>query len=493
MFASIRRLLRHSAVYGLGHVLSRVVSFLLLPYLTHALTPDQYGAVTLLYTFISIVLVFYVYGSDIAFLRFYILEKDSQRQKQIFGTIFWATTVTSGLFSILIVLASNWVGGVVFDDPRAIGLQTGYLIILCTGILISDALGMFPYLYLRAVEKSLPFILLKVLGVGFHVGLTALFLSVFHRGIAGVFEANLIASVLQFVLLLPVILKYTSFHIHWGRLMEFLRFGLPSLPSQLFVIIVELSDRKILELFMGLTVVGIYSAGYKLGLFMAVVTLGFRFAWHPFFLNIADRPDAKETFARVFTYYLLVTASLFLLLVFTLEPLMKMRLPLVGVLIEERYWDGLKVFPIILLAHICNGASANFMVGVYLKKKMGLMPIVTGAAAAVNLGVNLIFIPIFGMMAAPWATCLSFFTLAALLYVLIQPHYRIDYEWRRVGILIVCTAVIYLISIMSVWQDYWILKLLLLPLFLVLLRLLHFFLPDELAAVRRRLFPSQAN
>ncbi|HEX7344186.1 MAG TPA: oligosaccharide flippase family protein [bacterium] len=493
MFASIRRLLRHSAVYGLGHVLSRVVSFLLLPYLTHALTPDQYGAVTLLYTFISIVLVFYIYGSDIAFLRFYILEKDSQKQKQIFGTIFWATTVTSGLFSILIVLASNWLSGVVFDDPRAIGLQTGYLIILCTGILISDTLGMFPYLYLRALEKSLPFILLKVLGVGFHVGLTALFLSVFHRGIAGVFEANLIASALQFVLLLPVILKYTSFHIHWSRLLEFLRFGLPSLPSQLFVIIVELSDRKILELFMGLTVVGIYSAGYKLGLFMAVVTLGFRFAWHPFFLNIADRPDAKETFARVFTYYLLVTASLFLLLVFTLEPLMKMRLPIVGVLIEERYWDGLKVFPIILLAHICNGASANFMVGVYLKKKMGLMPIVTGAAAAVNLGVNLIFIPIFGMMAAPWATCLSFFTLAALLYVLIQPHYRIDYEWRRVGILIVCTAAVYFISIMSFWQDYWMLKLLLLPLFLALLRLAHFFLPDELAAIRRRLFPSQAN
>jgi len=492
MFALIRRLLKHSAVYGLGHVLSRVVSFLLLPYLTHTLTPDQYGAVTLLYTFISIVLVFYVYGSDIAYLRFYILEKDAQKQKQIFGTIFWATAITSGILSILIVLASRWVGGVIFDDPRAMGPQAGYLILLCTGILIVDALGMFPYLYLRAVEKSLPFIVLKVLGVAIHVGLTALFLSVFHRGIAGVFEANLIASALQLILLLPVILKYTSFRIHGAQLMEFLRFGLPSLPSQLFVNIVELSDRKILELLLGLTVVGVYSAGYKLGLFMAVVTLGFRFAWHPFFLSIADRPDAKATFSRVFTYFLLVTASLFLLLIFTLEPLVKLRLPFVGVLIEQRYWGGLKVFPVILLAHIFNGASAHFMVGVYLKKKMGLMPIVTGVAAVVNVGFNLIFIPIFGMMAAAWATALAYFTLAALLYVLIRPHYRVDYEWRRVGILTICATAIYFISVLSFWQPYWPLKLLLLPLFIGLLWLCRFFLPDELAAVRRRLLPSQA-
>jgi O-antigen/teichoic acid export membrane protein len=133
------------------------------------------------------------------------------------------------------------------------------------------------------------------------------------------------------------------------------------------------------------------------------------------------------------------------------------------------------------------------MVGVYLKKKMGLMPIVTGAAALVNLGVNLIFIPVFGMMAAAWANCLSFFTIAALLYVLIQRHYRIDYEWRRIGILAACGAAVYVISRAPFWQDYWGLKLLLLPLFVLLLKASHFFLPEELAGVRRRLFPSRAS
>ncbi len=487
MFPQIRRLLKHSAVYGLGHVLSRIVSFILLPYLTHYLSPEQYGAVTLIYTFISIALVIYLYGADIAFLRFYIMEKDEKKREEIFSTIIWSSLATSSLFSVLIGLSTGVITKLIFANPADLGADASYIILLSAGILFADALGTFPYLWLRSVEKSLPFIGLKTLGAVVHVGLTVIFLSVFQRGIMGIFEANFIASSLQLVLLLPVIFRNTKFSLHLRHFGEFFRFGLPNVPSQLFVMVVELSDRKILELLVGLTVVGLYSAGYKLGLFMAVVTMGFRFAWQPFFLSIADKPNAKETFARVFTYFLLVTGTLFLLLAFTVEPLMKTRLPIVGTLISEDFWPGLKVFPIILLAHIANGAYANFMVGVYIKKKTGLMPLVTGAAALVNVGFNLIFVPIFGMMAAAWATFLAYFTLAALLYFLIQPHYFIPYEWKRVWILILCAGVIYGASLLPFFQVYWMLKLLLLPLFFVLLQTFRFFLPEEIAGARRRL------
>ena len=101
MFPQIRRLMKHSAVYGVGHVLTRAVSFLLLPYLTHSLTPEQYGAVTLLYTFIAITLVLYIYGFDVTFIRYYVLETDRERRKDIFSTIFWISLLSSGVFSLL--------------------------------------------------------------------------------------------------------------------------------------------------------------------------------------------------------------------------------------------------------------------------------------------------------------------------------------------------------------------------------------------------------
>lgn len=492
MFPQIRRLLKHSAVYGIGHIMARAVSFLLLPYLTHSLTPGEYGAVTLLYTFIAFALVLYVYGFDITFLRYYILETDPERRKEIFGTIFFASLITSGLFSLLIGLTAGALVPIILEDPQATGVSCRYLTLLSAGILLAETLGLYPYLYLRSVEKSLPFISLKTAGVIVHIALTILLISVFDRGIAGVFEANFIASSLQFLVLIPVIARNLSLKVRFDQLGEYLRFGLPNIPSQIFVMVVELANRKILELILGLSIVGIFSAGYKLGLFMAVVTMGFRFAWQPFFLSIADRADAKETFARIFTYYLLITGTLFLLLVFIVKPLVTMPLPVIGTIIEERYWEGLQVFPLILLAHICNGAYANFMVGVYLKKKTILMPIVTGAAALVNIVGNVVFIPIFGMMAAAWTTLVSYFSLAALLFLLISPHYYIKYEWNRVLILLGCGALIYFLSTIPILQTYWTLKLLLLPGFFMMLKLANFFLPEEVSAMRRRLFPYRA-
>ncbi|MCX6639796.1 MAG: oligosaccharide flippase family protein [bacterium] len=493
MFFQIRRLLKHSAVYGLGHVLTRMVSFLLLPYLTHYMAPEQYGALTLIYTFIALALVIYGYGFDMTFLRYYILETDPQRRRDIFGTVFWVSLGTSVLFSLAVLAAGSLLTKVIFENPSVAGGNPTYLILLSAGIMFCENLGMYPYLYLRAVEKSVPYILMKLLGISTHIGLTLVLISGFHRGIAGVFEANFIASLLQLALLLPLVLRNLNFRILFDRLGEFLRFGLPNLPSQIFVMLVELADRKLLELLIGIGIVGIYSAGYKLGLFMSVVTLGFRFAWQPFFLSIADQPDAKETFARVFTYYLLATGTLFFLLDFTIYPLMTTQLPYVGVLIDKNYWEGLKVFPIILLAHICNGANANFMVGVYLKKKTSLLPIVTGVAALVNIVSNLIFIPIYGMWAAAWNTLIAYFTLAALLYILIQPHYRIQYEWKRIWMILGCGGVIYLLSLIPFLQPYWYMKLLLIPVFFVLLKMVKFFLPDEISAVRRRLAAFKAS
>lgn len=486
MFSQILRLLKHSAVYGMGHVLTRVVSFLLLPYLTHTFTPQEYGAITLIYTFIALALVLYIYGFDVTFLRYYIMEKDEDRRKSVFSTIFWTALATSGIVTFLICLSTGWLETIIFEDPASLKANPRYLILLSAAILFVETLEVYPYLYLRSVEKSFPFIGLKIFGVVVHITLTIVLISIFNRGIGGVFEANLIASTVQFIALLPVIAKNVRLRYLVDQLKQYLRFGLPAMPSQIFVMVIELANRKILEILMGLTIVGIFSAGYKLGLFMSVVVMGFRFAWHPFFLSLADKPEAQETFSRIFTYFLLTTGTIFLVLVFTIEPLMTSPLPVLGTIIEERYWEGLKIFPIILLAHICNGAYANFIVGVYIKKKTALMPIVTGVAALINIVGNFLFIPVFGIMAAAWVTLLSYFALAALLYFLIRPHYPIQYEWNRILIILACVALTYGFSFIPIFQNFWYLKLLLIPIFFLFLKMAKFFLPEEIAAIRRR-------
>ena len=172
-----------------------------------------------------------------------------------------------------------------------------------------------------------------------------------------------------------------------------------------------------------------YSAGYKLGMFMAVVTGAFRFAWQPFFLSHAGRPDAPRLFARVLTYYLLVTSTLFLALTFFVNTLVKTHWPGIGYLIHPDYWAGLSVFPIILLAHLFDGVYANLMVGVYLKKLTAWLPLVTGAGAAFTIAFCLLLVPAYGMNAAAWITLIAFVLEAVLCWFVVRRAYPVPYEW----------------------------------------------------------------
>ncbi|MFZ5432348.1 MAG: oligosaccharide flippase family protein [Calditrichota bacterium] len=441
MLEQLKRLTHDSVVYGVGHIATRLITFLLLPYYSFRLTPAEYGELTLYFIFVAVAQTFFVYGLDIAYLRYFTLTKDESKRHVITGTTLIVSLVTSLLLALLIFVTAPTIGSLVVHlpaDPAAVPT----MIRICAGILLFDTFSTFPFLLLRGTMRPYHFAGIKLLNVAFNVGFNIWFVGSLHWGIAGVLYANLIASGITSLLLLPVYYRRIIWKIDRPLLGEMISFGLPNIPTYLFVMVIELADRKFLELYRGMDEAGLYSAGYKLGMFMAVVTGAFRFAWQPFFLSHADREDAPRLFARVLTYYLLVTGFLFLALTFFIDALVKTRWPGIGNLLAPAYWPGLAVFPIILLAHVFDGVYANLMVGVYLKKMTRRLPVVTGAAAAVTIALNMILIPHYGMMAAAWITLFAFIVEAALLWLVVRNAYVVPYEWLRLLKLTVVIAVI---------------------------------------------------
>jgi O-antigen/teichoic acid export membrane protein len=440
LFDKLKNLTRASLVYGVGHILTRLVTFLLLPYYSHKISPAEYGEVTLYFLFLAIVQTFFLYGMDIAYLRYFNLAKDESRRKIITGSVFWSSAFSSISLALLIVAGSGFIGGILVSDPVIPG-QSASMIRLCAGILTFDTLSAFPFLLLRSTNRPIGFIAAKLINVGINVGLNIWFVGYLEMSVAGVLWANFIASLLTLLIFLPELYRSGAFVIDRPLFREMLRFGLPNIPTYLFVMIVELASRKILELFRGIEEVGLFSAGYKLGMFMAVVTAAFRFAWQPFFLAHAEDPEAKKMYARVLTYYLMVTGFLFVLLAFFVEPLIKFDWVGIGPIIDSSYWAGLSVFPIILLAHVFDGVYANLMVGIYLKKRTQILPLVTGSAALFTVIANLLLVPEFGMMAAAWTTLGAFILQAALLYAFVCKIYPVPYEWTRIlKLTLVCAA-----------------------------------------------------
>ncbi|HDL17777.1 MAG TPA: hypothetical protein ENH29_01860, partial [Bacteroidetes bacterium] len=100
----IKRLLQHSAVYGIGHIVTRSLGFLLLPLYTNTIPTDEFGKAALLFSFLAIMNVIYGYGMDVAFLRYVALQDDVRKQRTLFSTGLISLLVTSLLFSLILML-----------------------------------------------------------------------------------------------------------------------------------------------------------------------------------------------------------------------------------------------------------------------------------------------------------------------------------------------------------------------------------------------------
>ena len=405
---------------------SRGLGFLLLPLHTNIIATNEYGKAALIFSFLALMNVIYVYGMDVAYLRFVATEDEPKKQKTLFSTGLLSLFFTSAVFSGFLVVFDQTFSIIIFSSET----ET-LLILLSAGILLFDALTLMPFMALRAKEKSVPFAVLKVINVVLNILANILFIVVLKKGIAGIFWANLVSSGLTFLFLLPIIFRYFILKFDYTIFRELLSFGLPYIVSGLAVVAMNIIDRPIIERLTDLETTGIYSAGYKLGTFMALFIAAFRFAWHPFFLSTSKQENAKAVFARVLTYFMLSCSVVFLMVSLFVDEIV--RFNLFGYsLFGEDYWVSTSIIPLILISNIFYGMYVNFYVGVFLEKKTSVIAWVTGISAVINILFNFLLIPFFGMLGAAWAKVISYIVLAFLLYKKSNPLYPINYEWSRI-------------------------------------------------------------
>jgi len=479
MLQNIKRLTKHSAVYGIGHIVSRFLGFLLLPIHTNILLPEEYRTPALLLSSLAILNVIFSYGMDVAFLRFFILADSREEKRRIFSTAFWMILGTGVCFSTFMIIFPGPLSKIIFRSDQYL-----LLIRMAAGILLADVLCLIPFLVLRGEEKSVKFMVFKTINIVVNLSLNILLVVVLRKGVQGIFIANLIASVFTLCVLLPIIFHWLRPDFRRSTLMELFHFGLPYIPSGLAVIIMDQIGRFFLDRTLGEEPTGIFSAGYKLGMIMALVVAAFRFAWHPFFLTTSKQEDAPEIFARVLTYFLLVTGFFFLAVSFFIEEIVRFRIAGFS-LVGEAYIGGTQIVPIIMLAYIGYGVYANFVVGIYLRKKTVYLPFITGAGALVSVLGNFLLIPPLGIMGAAWATFLAYATMATALYCVSRRLYFIPYELGRILKLVFLFGILFSLGTHTILAESIVYRLILLASLFPLLWIIRFFSGDERLVLKR--------
>lgn len=462
MFDKLKQLSKDTAIYGVSTIVGRFLNFLLVPFYTNIFLPEEYGVIANIYAFIAILNIIFIYGMDAAYLRF---AKDEElgNEKDIFSTPYYAVLSFALIFSLIIISLRFQIGNF-FAVPESYN----YLFLFVASILFADAISVIPFIRLRIERKAKKFALFKIINISINVLLNLYLVLKLKMGIEAVFISNLAASVITFFLLSPSIVSLLKFSFNSSIFKRMLKFGLPYLPAGLGSILIQVIDRPIMEHLTDLNTLGIYQANHKLGIFMMLFVSMFQFAWQPFFMQESKSEDAKKIFSKVLTYFTIAASIILIVLSLFIENII--RIEIFGkTLIGSLYWSGIDIVPVILFAYMFNGIYVVFTAGIYIKEKSIYVPLITLAAAAVNIISNFVLIPVTGMMGAAVSLLVSYIVMSAGLYFVTQKFYNINYERKKIALIFLFILLFGSVYYFLYYNDELILiyKFLLLILFLV--------------------------
>ncbi len=493
MFNKLLRLGKETAIYGLSSILGRLMNFLLAPFYTNVLLTSENGIVADVYAYVAFAYVVYCYGFEIAYMR-YVSTLELGDEKENFSTPFLSLLVSSVTISSIIHLSAPtlaaWIG---------LPADGAVLIRYAAWILCFDTLSVVPFASLRMDQRPKTFAGLKLFSITANVVLNVVLILGFHMRADGVLLANLISSILTFVITFSFVRSKFKFTFLTNLFRELLKFGLPMVPSGLAGMALQIIDRPIVKALTNDSTLGIYQLNYRLGIAMMLIVGMFDYAWRPFFLTSAREPDAKSLFSKVFTYFVLIMLLVFLGVSFFVEDLV--RIDIFGRhFFKSDYWVGTPIVPWVLLAYVFNGAYVVFVAGAYLEKKTRYLPFVTGLGALVNIAVNFLLIPSMGIMGAALATLAAYAVMACTMFFASRKFYRIEYEWGRVVGISFAAAVAFvgyeIVHPVPLTIDGTLIKIGLLGVFLILLPAFGVFRKSDMTIVKstvQRYFASRAS
>lgn len=426
----ITRLAQHSSIYAVSTALQKLPGLLLMPiYTSFSYIPsfDAFADYILVFTFIAFMNFFYAYGMDSALLRYFFLGNHDR--KTVFSTTFFVLIPTSLVTTVLIFYFSGDLAGLMLNDA-----ELGQLFQIAGLILFFDAFGNLPYHLLRAEEKSIQYTLFKGLRFTLELLFNVLYVVVLRLEVAGIFYTSLTVAIINLLVTLPVMMRYLQLKIDTSLWKEMISFGLPLLPHGIAFTTIEMIDRFIVPRFLGDEGLSLYGANYKFATVLLALITAFRNAWQPFFLKVAEQENARTMYARVLTYFSLGAGLIVIAGTFFVESILTYSFFGRSPLIQEPYWGGIPIIPIILLAYCFYGIYVILTPGFYITKKTHYMIIFTGSAAASNIAANYILLPAMqSIWGAAWATLISYFVMAFSIYLVSNRIYPIPIEWGRLA------------------------------------------------------------
>jgi O-antigen/teichoic acid export membrane protein len=435
----LKRFFKDTLIYGFAAVLPKAINVLLVKLHTSTLTTSEYSVNTSFYVWAAYFNIVLTYGMETAFFRFFNTEKNKER---VVATSF-VSIFASTLVALLVLLFFRQELTIIlgFSDPI-------YLSLLIW-IAILDTLVVIPFAYLRVTGASLKYTLFRVLNISIYAFFNLLFLwflpqlentpdllkSVYNPLLKeqSIFVANVIASAITFVCVIPILLKF-KFAFDKAVFKKMFAYSWPIMVAGLAYTTNENLDKLLLESWLGKSVMGAYAGAYKISVIMSLFILAFRLGAEPFFFNQADTKNAPKTYALILKWFVIVGAFFVLIIVCFLEQIAHLFLG------NEAYFEALSIVPIILVANLFLGIYNNLSIWYKLTDKTHYGMYISIFGALVTVSLLYAFIPSKGYIGAAWATLGAYVSMSVISYLIGQQKYPVPYDLNSIGLYLLASC-----------------------------------------------------
>lgn len=438
MLKEFKSLLKSIVIYGFGNVSVKLVGLVLLPLYTNQdlLSVGEYGTMSILDITSQILIALFSLSLYSAYARWYWDKEHFENRKKIFFSCFSTLAVLAVMLSLSGVFASSTVSILLFgNDSYATALM---LMIFAASL---QPLIDFTLTQMRVEEKPGFYITANITRLIVILTSTIFFLVYKHRGLTGIYEAQIIGNVVFLLLTSKYIIRSMEFRFSAPILKEIIRFSLPLALASLSNVLLVVFDRYVLNFKSTPLNVGIYTQGFKIANTTKVFIISsVQLALAPAVFKIMNRPDHKMIYSKIMTWFTIVVVyfSLFLSL-FGLE-FTKLFTT------STDYWEAYRIIPILSIGIIFGMLKDVSVTGLQITKRTKVIGLMLTLIAIFNLGINLLLVPIWGIYGSAYSSVISQFLFFVVLFRYAQKYYPIPYRLDKVTIIIVSGIVLFLLG-----------------------------------------------
>ena len=418
------KLIKNSAIYTIGDLLPRLISVLMIPIYTNVnyLSMNQKGIVDAIMPITSIFSTFYLLGLNGALNRFYYSDKEEEKRKVLISTLWIFLFVYTLILSIGLILFGQGLSNLIFK-----GIPYNPFFKLMIVNCFFSTFTMMPLTLFRMKEQALRFGIFNILMTLLNVSFCIYFVVFLKQGAAGNIKGYIWCNFVFSTIYLILTFKDLKFKFSLPILKESLNYGIPLIPHAIGGWIINASDRWFLQQYRELSEVAIYSLAYQIGSLLDFLVGAINKAYVPFFFKTIDVDKdkyAKTIFEDILTYYSVLILSLGLgVAMFSKE--------VITILAHSNnYIVAYKIIPLITLVSITHGYYYMSVNSIFYTKKTKFLAIVTTISAIINIVLNFILVPKYGMYAAAFTTLVAYLFASITTYIVAQKCYYIKWHWK---------------------------------------------------------------